>query len=86
MDRLYVAIALGLGALILLPALVAGGGFILAGVLAFALLLAFLGGPKLWDLHMNKSMGERGRADVRDLIQGGDDTGRRQPNRRDGGR
>ena len=70
MKWYYIA-GFALAGIILLPAVVAGGGFILAGLVVLLLLLVLLGGPKAWELHLNRSMGERGRTDVRDLIQGG---------------
>lgn len=69
-GRLYYAIGLAILVLILLPALVAGGGLLLALLLVLVLAIALFGGPHLWDLHKQKSMGERGRADVRDMIAG----------------
>lgn len=72
MNSAYLAILGGLVAVVVAPALLAGGGFVIAIVLAVVLVVALVGGPKLWDLHMTRSMGERSSTSVRNLIQGDD--------------
>jgi hypothetical protein len=69
MNDTWLYLTFALVGIVLLPAIVAGGGFILAVLLAVAVLLAFLGGPKLWDLYKTQNIGARGReGNWRDLV------------------
>lgn len=65
----YKTVIIGIALLPLIPAVVAGGGFVIGVLLALAIIAAGLGGPKLWQLHNNKSLGARGRDnDLRDYM------------------
>lgn len=69
MDDTWLYLTLAAVGLVLAPALVAGGGFLLALILAFAVVLVLLGGPKLWQLYEKQNVGAKGRnTDIRDLI------------------
>lgn len=68
-DKYIVAVA-ALAALVFLPALVAGAGFVVAIVLAVLLIAALLGVPLGYDLYKNKTMGERSGVSVRNMIAG----------------
>ena len=57
-------------ALVFLPALLVGGGFLVALVLGAIVVAVLLGGPLGYDIYRNKTMGERGGMDVRNVIQG----------------
>jgi hypothetical protein len=55
--------------LFFIPAIIAGGGFIIAAVIFGAIVIAGIGGPKLWQLHNNKSLGAKSRGtDMRDVV------------------
>jgi hypothetical protein len=66
-------LALVLAALVFVPALIAGGGFILPAVIAVTLLLLLVGGQFARDLIINRHMGAKsgGNADINDLLSGG---------------
>lgn len=69
MDDTWLYLTLAAVGLVLAPALVAGGGFLLALLLAMAVVLAMVGGPKLWELYEKQNLGAKGRnTDIRDLI------------------
>jgi hypothetical protein len=74
MNKYLAYIGLGLAGLVLVPAVVAGGGFILAIGAAVFILLLFIGGPELanriYDFRKAKYMGAGGSssASIRDLI------------------
>ena len=74
MKTWYLALV-GLAAtLILAPAVVAGGGFVLAAVLLVVLALVALIGPKgarmWWEQHLTRSQGENAGMQLRDLVGG----------------
>lgn len=53
----------------LVPAIIVGGGFVIGIVFAGVIIIVGLGGPKLWQLHNNKSLGAKGRNnDIRDIM------------------
>lgn len=65
----YKTAIVGIAAIPLIPALLVGGGFVFGGLIAVGILLVGLGGPKIWQLHNNKSLGAKGRnTDVRDYM------------------
>lgn len=65
----YKSALLGVALLPLIPAVLVGGGFVIAILFAAAILVVGFGGPKLWQLHNNKSLGAKGRDnDVRDYM------------------
>lgn len=79
-SRLLIIAALAAGTALLLPALIAGGGFILAAGLAVLVIAVLLGSSLAWDLILNREMGAKGRRTedrVRDLV-GSDGNDRRR--------
>lgn len=65
----YKTAVIGIALLPLIPALIVGGGFVVGILVGGVIILAGLGGPKLWQLHNNKSLGAKGRNnDVRDFM------------------
>ncbi|ELZ96586.1 hypothetical protein [Haloferax sulfurifontis] len=73
MDNLYVALVAALVGLVLAPAILAGGGFIIAIGLVVVILAVLIGGPELLDIYKTKSMGQYSGLDTRDLVQGNGD-------------
>ena len=65
-------LALVLAALVFVPALIAGGGFLLPAVVAVTILLLVVGGQFARDLIINRHMGAKsgGNADINDLLSG----------------
>lgn len=74
MRTWYLVLVAFAGLLILLPALVAGAGFVVAGVFILLLVLVALVGPKgfkmWWDQHLTRAQGENAGMQLRDVIGG----------------
>lgn len=82
----WVVVAIVL-AVVFAPALLAGGGFIIAVALAVVVLVLALGGPYAKDLYETKHMGSKGRRfedEWRDMLAGGSDSGPLDDNDRGG--
>lgn len=78
MPNKWVVIAAVAAGIILLPAIVAGAGFLIAIPVAIILLIAAFGGPKLWELYLQQNVGAKGRTyDIRDVLGGGSDSSKR---------
>ena len=70
-------------AVVAIPALIVGGGFLIPIVVAIVVGIAVIGGPAAWELYNNKRIGEKGNVDVRQLITP-DDEGSGSVRRRGG--
>lgn len=82
MNTLYAIGAILIG-LVLLPALLAGGGFILAIALALAIGLLFFGGPAAYDLYKTKNLGANSGMQARDVLAGNTDGDMTDPSMED---
>lgn len=70
MDKLLLGVVVALGALIVAPAVIAGGGWLIVGILLLVLVAGALGVPYFADLYKQIRMGERSGLSSRDMIQG----------------
>lgn len=57
-------------ALVMLPALLAGAGFVVAIVLALIIAALFFGGPTLYDVYKTKNLGANSSMNARDILAG----------------
>lgn len=78
-NSTFSKLALGIAAVILLPAVVAGGGFIIAILLAVAALATLFGGKFGLEIVKNREFGAKSGGNISDVVQDpdGDDWGRR---------
>lgn len=73
MSDTLAKVAVGIAALFFLPALIAGGGFIVAAGLAIGTLVALLGGREGLEIIKNRELGAKAgqrRAEARDMVTG----------------
>lgn len=66
----YIVFVGVLVAAVIAPALIVGGGFAIALGVALVVVVALIGGPKLWKLHLTRSVGANAGANMRNVIQG----------------
>lgn len=75
MTAWYHYVGFAVVAIVALPALLVGGGFLIPLIVAAVVGLAVIGGPRAWELYNNKRIGEKGNLDVRQLITPDDEEG-----------
>lgn len=58
---------------VMLPALLAGAGFVVAILLALAIAAIFFGGPTAYDVYKTKNLGANSKMNARDMLAGNGD-------------